>query len=177
MTMRLFIAIDFNELKDYFAELQKLLPKDVKLSFTKTFHITLKFLGEVQPDKVENIISNLKKIKFQSFSVHLDSIGAFPAENYIRVVWIGIKPEDKIMELQKNIDDSLNGLFKKEKNFKAHITLSRVKYIEDKKSFVEQMKRIKVENKKIEVNDFRLIKSILSPKGVIYENLAMFNHS
>ena len=137
--MRLFIAIDFNELHEYFIELQKLLPKNAKLSFTKTFHITLKFLGDVQPDKVDNIINSLKNIKFEPFTVFLNSIGIFPTENYIRVVWAGLKPEDNILELQKKVDESLKPLFKKEKDFKTHITLARVKYIEDKKSFVEQI--------------------------------------
>ncbi len=173
--MRLFIAIDFNELKDYFVNLQDLLPRNAKLSLTKTFHITLKFLGEVQPDKAEKAVEFLKKIKFEPFSVFLDSIGIFPTENYIRVVWVGIKPEDRILELQSKIDESLKPLFKKEKDFKAHITLARVKYPEDKKMFVEQVKNVKVESKKIEVKDFRLIKSALSPKGAVYEELAIFN--
>ena len=173
--MRLFIAIDFNELKDYFAELQKLLPKNAKLSFTKAFHLTLKFLGEVQPNNAEKVADILKNIKFKHFSVQLDSIGIFPTENYIRVVWAGLKPEDNVLDLQKNIDESLKELFKKEREFKAHITLARVKYPEDKKSFVEQLKKIKVESKKIEIKDFRLVKSTLSPKGAIYEDLEVFN--
>ena len=173
--MRLFIAIDFNELKDYFLGLQGLLPKNAKLSLTRTFHITLKFLGEVQPDNVDGVIKILKKIKLEGFSVLLGSIGIFPTENYIRVVWVGLKPEDKIMELQNKIDESLKLLFRKEKDFKAHITLARVKYPEDKKEFLVELKKIKVENKKIEIKDFRLVKSTLSPKGAIYENLAVFN--
>ena len=173
--MRLFIAIDFNELNEYFIELQKLLPRNAKLSFTKDFHLTLKFLGEVQPNDSEKIISILKKIKFEPFSVFLDSIGIFPTENYIRVVWIGLKPEEKVLELQKQIDDSLKELFKKEKDFKTHITLARVKYPENKKSFLEHAKKINVESKKIEIKDFRLVKSTLTPKGPFYEDLAVFN--
>ena len=173
--MRLFIAIDFNTLKYYFAELQLLLPKNARLSLTKSFHLTLKFIGDVQPDNAEKIADILKKIKFKSFSAFLDSIGIFPSENYIRVVWIGLKPEDKILELQKCIDELLKPLFKKEKDFKAHITLARVEYPQDKKLFVEQLKTIKVDNKKIEVNNFRLIKSTLTPKGPVYEDLAVFN--
>ena len=172
--MRLFIAIDFNELKDYFVELQSLLPKNAKLNLTKTFHITLKFLGEVQPEKVEEIINKLKMIKFESFNVFFDNIGVFPSENYIRIIWIDVKPEDKVLELQKNVDDSLKDLFKKERDFKAHITLARVKFIDDKKRFLEQLKMIKIKNIKIDVKDFRLIKSTLTPKGPIYEDLGIF---
>ncbi|MBI2650178.1 RNA 2',3'-cyclic phosphodiesterase [Candidatus Woesearchaeota archaeon] len=173
--MRLFIAIDFNELRDYFTELQYYLPKNARLSLTKTFHLTLKFLGEVQPDKIEAIADNLKRVKFEEFSVNLDSIGIFPTENYIRVVWVGLKPEESVLELQKNIDESLKGIFKKEKDFKAHITIARVKYPEDKKSFVERIKSIKVENKKIAVKNFRLVKSTLSKGGPVYEDLEIFN--
>lgn len=175
--MRLFIAIDFNELKNYFTELQKQLPNNTRLSLVKSFHLTLKFLGEVQPNKIDEIIGILKTIKFEPFSAYLNSIGIFPTENYIRVVWVGLNPEERILELQKQIDESLKKLFKKEKNFKAHITLCRVKYPEDKKTFVEQVKKIKVENKKIEIKDFRLVKSTLSPKGPIYEDLEVFNAS
>ena len=172
--MRLFIAIDFNELKNYFIELQKLLPKDAKLSFTKSFHLTLKFLGEVQPNNVANIVNTLKRIRFNSFSVFLDSIGVFPSESYIRVVWVGLNPEDKMLDLKNKIDESLNELFEKEKSFKTHITLVRVKYLADKKYFLEQIKKIKVENKKVEINNFRLIKSTLTPKGPCYEDLFIF---
>ena len=175
--MRLFIAIDFNELKDYFVELQSQLPKNAKLSLTKTFHLTLKFLGEMQPNNVETIIDNLKNIKFNPFNVFLDSIGIFPTENYIRVVWVGLKPEDGILELQKHIDESLIKLFKKEKEFKAHITLARVKYPENKKQSLEELKKIKVENKKIEIKDFRLIKSTLNPKVNVYEDLDVFKNN
>ena len=175
MLMRLFIAIDFDGLKDYFIGLQKLLPKNARLSLTKTFHLTLKFLGEVQPDDAEKIAGTLKNIKFKHFSVHLDSIGIFPAENYIRVVWVGLKPESGILELQKNIDESLKQFFKKERDFKAHITIARVKYPEDKKSFVEEMKKIKVESKKIEVKGFRLVKSALGRECPVYEDLEIFN--
>ena len=173
----MFIAINFNELKDYFAELQKRLPQNAKLSLVKSFHLTLKFLGDVQPNKIDEIIENLRKIKFEKLPVSLDSIGIFPTENYIRVVWVGLKPEDIVINLQKQINKSLEKLFKKEKDFKAHITLARVKNPMDKKSFVEYIKNIKVEDKKSTVKDFRLMKSTLTYQGQVYEELEVFSCS
>lgn|SRR3989338_13909 len=172
--MRLFIAIDFNELNDYFVELQSHFPKNGRLSLTKTFHLTLKFLGEVQPHIADRVIESLKKIDFGQFSVQLGSIGVFPTDTYIRVVWVGLQPEGRIMELQKQIDDALENLFKKEKDFKVHITLARVKYLEDNKSFLEQIKRIKVDSKKVEVKSFMLMKSTLTPDGPAYGQVEMF---
>ncbi|MBI1934874.1 RNA 2',3'-cyclic phosphodiesterase [Candidatus Woesearchaeota archaeon] len=172
--MRLFVAIDFSELNDYFLSLQELLPKNAKLSLTKSFHLTLKFLGEVQPNNIDDVTAILKGIKFEPFSAYLESVGIFPTENYIRVVWVGLKPEEKIIGLQKQIDEALKPLFRKEKDFKPHITLARVKYPEDKKVFIEHIRKIGVENKKIEVKDFRLIKSTLTSEGHVYEDIGVF---
>ena len=88
---------------------------------------------------------NLRKIEIRSFSVVLDDIGVFPSENYIRVIWVGLNPEEQVLELQKNIDESLKNLFKKERDFKPHLTLARVKYIEDKKGFIGELKKLNIE--------------------------------
>jgi len=174
--MRLFIAIDFEELKEYFTELQNnLLKENVKLTLTKTYHSTLKFLGEVQETNIEKIKEQLKKIKLEEFEVNLDDIGVFPNENYIRVVWVGINPKEKIIELQKNIEDSLKEFdFKKDFRFHPHITLARVKFVKDKPNFIASLKKIKIDRKKYMVKIFKLIKSTLTPEGPVYEDLEIF---
>ncbi len=176
--MRLFIAIEIPEdVKEYMGKVQEKIGSDLaKIRFVSKehIHLTLKFLGEVQPSEVESIKDKLKKIKFKAFSTCLSSIGVFPSESYIRVVWVGLKPENEVLELQKNIDEKLKKLFKKEKNFSAHITLARVKFVDDKKKFVDRLNKIKTEKKKIDVKDFKLIKSTLSPKGAVYETIMTF---
>ena len=83
-------------------------------------------------------------------------------------------PEDKVIELQRSIDEKLKELFKKEKDFKAHITLGRVKYAEDKKQFFSKLKGIKVDNIKFRVDNFKLMKSILARQGPVYEVVEEF---
>ncbi|MBU90319.1 RNA 2',3'-cyclic phosphodiesterase [Candidatus Woesearchaeota archaeon] len=176
--MRLFIAIEIpEEVKEYIVKIQKDIDNTankIRFADKNQIHLTLKFLGEVQPDKADVIKEELKRISFNPFSVQLDKIGVFPDEGYIRVIWVGLKPEEPILELQKDIDEALEKSFKKEKNFKAHITLARVKYIEDKENFINKLKNIEIENKKIEVNNFKLVKSTLTPEGPVYENLMVF---
>ena len=176
--MRLFIAIDFNELNYQFIELQKNLPKeDVKLTLTKRYHLTLKFLGEVSETDTEKIIECLKKIKLEEFEINLDEIGVFPNENYVRVVWVGVNPKEKIIELQKSIEEALSDFgFKKDFKFHPHITLARVKFIKDKPNFIDALKKLKIDkDKKIMAKEFKLIKSTLSPEGPIYEDLEVFS--
>ena len=175
--MRLFIAIDFEELKEFFIELQNNLPKeDAKLTLTKAYHLTLKFLGEVPETNIEKIKEQLKKIKFEDFEINLNNIGVFPNENYIRVVWVGIDPKEQVIELQKNIEDSLKEFnFKKDFSFHPHITLARVKFVKDKPNFIDSLKKIKIDkNKKLMVKNFKLIRSTLTPEGPVYEDLESF---
>ena len=178
--MRLFIAIEISEeMKEYIVKIQKNIDATInKIKFVNPnqIHLTLKFLGEVQPNNLEEIKNNLKKITLKPFSVVLDKIGVFPSESYIRVIWIGLKPEEPILELQRNIDEELKKLFKKEKDYKPHLTLARVKFINNKKEFIEKIKNISIENKKIYVNKFKLIKSTLTQKGPIYEDLEVFEY-
>jgi len=177
--MRTFIAIEIpEEVKKVFIEAQAQLDKDkAKLKITKDFHLTLKFLGEVEEKKIEEIKSALKEIKFNSFETSLTDVGVFPGENSIRVVWVGLNDsENKITNLQKEVDSKLETLgFKKDTRFHPHLTLARVKFVEDKERFIKNLKEIKIEKKSFKITEFKLIKSILTPEGPVYEDLASFS--
>ena len=173
--MRLFIAIDIKELESFFKELQKQIPLDLaKIKLTDSFHLTLKFLGEVSEQKIESIQNALHEIAFKEFLLTFNHIGFFPDENYIRVVWVGVKESKEVIQLQKEIDTSLVRLFTKERNFHPHITLGRVKFVKDKFGFISKIKEIKVQEHTIKVINFKLIKSTLTGEGPIYEDLAEF---
>jgi RNA 2',3'-cyclic 3'-phosphodiesterase len=173
--MRVFIAIDLpEEVKKYLSSVQKQLP-DARASFTKDFHLTLKFLGELTPDKIEKVKQLLLEVKFEKFVAGTTNIGVFPDENYIRVVWVGLEPENEILKLQQQIEALLGKEFGREKDFKAHLTLARIKFVSDKNSFLRQLKEIKTERLTFVVERFALKESILSPKGAKYKDLAVFS--
>ena len=98
-----------------------------------------------------------------------EKIGIFPDESYIRVVWIGFKGEDILFELHKSIDISLSRMFDMEKQFLGHITLARVKFVKDKKQFIEKLSSIKIEQKEFNIGSFKLYKSTLTKQGPVYE--------
>lgn len=172
--MRLFVAVDFDGFREYFEKLQWTLPPNAKFSFVKSFHLTLKFLGEVKSIDVDKIKEALASVSFDQFSVFLDSIGVFPSENHIRVVWVGIHPEEEIIVLQRSIDDALKDYFNREKNFKSHITLARVKEPQDKEGFVQHIRNIKVAPIKADISSFKLVRSTLTHMGPVYEDIAVF---
>jgi 2'-5' RNA ligase len=173
--MRLFIAIELEELSGYFKQLQEKIP-NVKATFPKRFHLTLKFLGEVEEGNIAKIKEALSKIKFSPFKMKLSGTGVFPNERFIRVVWAGMEDGKAIEELQQKIEDALAGMFKKDNRFHPHITLARVKFIEEDKKdgFIKAIKSIEVEQKEAEVKNFKLVKSTLTGEGPVYEDLEVF---
>ena len=176
--MRCFVAIELpEEVKSELKRLQEQIKNsgsDARLSFAKDAHLTLKFLGELTPQKVEFVKKSLANCKFRKFSVTLDRIGVFPGENYIRVVWVGVSPEKDVMELQKEVDEALQKDFKKEKNFKAHLTLARVKYVSDKEKFLQLLKNTEIKKIKFVVDEFKLKRSTLTEEGPVYDDLAVY---
>jgi len=176
--MRVFIAVEMpEEIKKILLDAQKQInTKEARIRPAKAFHLTLKFLGEVEEKKIENIKSALKTIKFKKFDTALTEIGVFPNENYIRVVWIGLNDsENKITSLQKEVDSKIEKLgFKKDTRFHPHLTLARVKFVEDKQGFIKNLKEIKIEKKAFQITEFKLIKSILTPEGPVYEDISVF---
>ena len=171
--MRTFIAIDMpEEIQQYLKWTQKQLG-NAKLKLVKEFHLTLKFLGEVSEEKIEEIKLLLREIKFKPFKTRLTNIGVFPSENYIRVVWVGLEEKD-IKIIQEDIDETLQKIFPKEKRFSAHVTLVRVKFVDNKEKFVDNIKKIKIDKKEFEVKEFKLKKSTLTREGPIYEDLEVF---
>ena len=172
--MRLFIAIDFDK-EEYFKELQTKLKSDnIKATYPKSFHLTLKFLGETE--KTEQIIQTLKQIKFQKINLKTTDLGIFPNENYIRVIWLGLKDHDELKQLQQDIEKSLEPFkFKKDyKDFHPHITLARIKFVKDKEALINKIKNIKPKQQEFKISKFSLYKSTLTKQGPIYEEIKSF---
>ncbi|MFH1210071.1 MAG: RNA 2',3'-cyclic phosphodiesterase [archaeon] len=175
--MRCFIAFELpKEIKDYLFEIEnKIRDNNSKIHFVakKNLHLTLKFLGDVDEDLLKDVKERLKNIKFKSFKIKLGKIGVFPNESYIRVVWVGLNPKEKVIELQQLIDSELLDLSEKDQEFSAHLTLGRVKFIKDKKKFLEKLK-IEIEEKEFLVEEFKLMKSELSKDGPTYSEIEKY---
>ena len=171
--MRLFIALDLKELKSYFNEIQEQIPRDIaKIKPVSSFHLTLKFLGEIQDS--EEIKSALKNIKFKPLKLKLTKeLGFFPSKSYIKVVWIALKENKTLMQLQKDINQALIHI-RDDFKFVPHLTLARVSFIKDREAFTKAIDNIKLKSKEITIKKFKIIKSELTSEGPIYEDLGVF---
>ncbi len=175
--MRAFISIELpKEVRDELWKLQKGFKDFAKIKWVakKNIHCCLKFLRDVSGSKIEKVKEALKKVKFESFGISTNKIGVFPNESHVNVIWVDLEPVSKIINLQSEIEDSLHGLFERDKRFAVHVTIGRVKSVKDKKKFIEKLKSLKVKKLKFKIENFNLLKSELTKEGPKYKILEKF---
>lgn len=177
--MRTFIAIELpEEIKsEIFHNFEKLEETGLVGRFTEKnqIHLTLKFIGDISEEKIEEIKEKLSGINSKKFNAKLGEVGFFPDKDHIKVVWIGLISEE-ISKLHKLIDENLNelGIQKEDKEFTSHITIARVEKIKNKSLFMEKLKSIHVKKLEFSVKDFSFMKSEFKGKGHIYKTLMKF---
>lgn len=170
---RLFIAIDFLEetkskLYAFQEEIKRSIWGDIKWVERENFHLTLKFLGEVSIDLIEDIKEVMVEVSnyVNPFYISLKGFGAFPSFDSPRVLWIGIEEGIKELEMLFGLLEKRlvkKGFEKERKAFSPHLTLGRVKSrnlkISREYSFSEE---------KIFVEEITLFESKLTQQGPIY---------
>jgi len=156
----------------------------LKLVESVNLHMTLKFLGnipEVLAPKIYNILQkevNESYFQGKTFTYYLKGVGQF---NRFSVLWVRLVGDIQFLQ---NIKDTVEELlFEKLKidrdkrtQFKPHLTIGRLKKDRINYKTFDSFKKIIEENKKKEfgefnVNQIRLKKSELTPKGPIYTDL------
>lgn len=181
-TVRSFLAIEIDkELIPKISEVQdafKQTKANVKYVKEENMHFTLKFFGDIDEDKLEEIESAINKVlkNHSSFDLTIEGCGNFPKPDIIKVIWIGIAKNDPMINLQKDLDKEFKKIgFRKEKKFISHLTIGRPRNQKDKnelKQIIKDNKDVKIG--KMTVNKIHLKKSTLTPKGPIYEDIKVF---
>src|SRR3990167_1748194 len=110
--MRTFIAIEIpGRIRERIQELLDVLrrtPSDIRWSRPEGLHITLKFLGEIPAEKVEEVKAGLKAISsLAPLPIQLEGAGFFPNERSPRVIWLGIQAGAGLRELAASVEDCL----------------------------------------------------------------------
>lgn len=144
-------------------------------------HLTLKFLGNIDREKVPQIMEAMARAaqNISPFQLRLGGLGAFPNLQRPRVIWVAVKGEaEKVVSLQRGIDHALAALgFPPEsRSFSPHLTLGRLR----ERASLGELRRIgesiiatKFEEvASFEVGEVSLMRSTLTPKGAIYSRIS-----
>lgn len=124
--MRLFIGIKTG-CEDYLLSLQEQLRRMGKGSFThkENLHITLEFLGEVSPAKLEDVQRAMAKIKQNAFHLECLGVSVFNKNGIVSAKVGG--ESNKLSVLQSKLETELDkcGFKKENRKYRPHITLAR----------------------------------------------------
>ena len=173
--IRTFVAVNLDPaIRGRIGEVEKDFDlKGIKLVDPALVHITLKFLGNVDEGRIDEIADALKEVKVPPFTARYRSIGGFPNARSPRVIWIGA--EGDFVELNRQVEDLLAGIgFEREGRFNAHATIGRVKFPapEQKEKLPGLFEKYRgFDAGEERVDRIYLMKSTLSPKGPKYEAL------
>ncbi len=178
---RLFVGsfINTDTLKKEYSNVKKELGNTIKGKWTpfENLHITFKFLGNTDVEKIPDIKESLSKYMDKTVDCNLDikGIGAFPSVFTPKVVFLKVNDNTGILEdIYYYVQSKLKNLGFEEdktKKFIPHITIKRPKDV-DIKEFYKKVRlfenKLFVQIEKIEIN---LIESVLNPNGAKYRKI------
>lgn len=180
--MRTFIAIPVpDEVKQYANNVKKELSSvvtDVKWVELANYHLTLKFLGDINQNMLEDIKQKLVMVgeSCTAFELSINELGYFPSHKRPRVIWLGVEGEmEKAEFLGERVDAYLSQLdFEPEKRRNYHLTLGRIRSEQPSAKLMQRTGDINNNRKKISfrVEEFYFMESQLSSSGPRYLPLA-----
>ena len=180
MTKRLFTAIKIKPSDDFvtlYNNLRiKLKHERIKWVPTGNIHITLKFFGETHEDRIPDISKALRSAaeKHPPFQFELKNVGLFGSTYKPRVIWFGIENSEALKNLAVSVINDLEkaGWERDRQNFVPHLTVARIKSVQDRHLFQHTIDQFKFSTIQTEnVKEFYLYESILRKEGPIYNVL------
>jgi len=193
---RIFTAIDISDearrkSSDYIESMSGEFPNlRVGWERAEKLHLTLKFLGDIDEDRLKNLIEAVEKTaeRFSIFKLQISETGAFPSPRNARILWLGVRDEpgnmrrlNEILETECERKD-----FEKEKrNFKPHMTIARLRQPPQSKELIEKHLHNDFVSIEFAVSEIVIYESRLQKSGSIYsivtkhrlkENLTTVEH-
>ena len=185
-SVRSFIAIELpDELKRELSQLRAQL-KPGELPWVKWvdpygIHLTLKFLGNVDKNRLDDVTGAMEEAArgIPPFHLEVRELGVFPNLRRVQVAWVGISGEvDKLGQLQQRLESDLAplGFATESRPFMPHLTLARLRgqaSLPERQRFGQLIVSTRFESAQgIKVDAISLIRSQLTGKGAIYSPIS-----
>jgi 2'-5' RNA ligase len=175
--MRTFIAIPLTkECQSMLDRLQGSLRgfhADVRWVAIPSIHLTLKFLGEVDPAVIPALAESLEQASRSenAFELRLQGLGCFPNLRNPRVIWCGIEGEtEKLARLHQTVEAACasQGFTLEERSFHPHLTLGRVNGKRNLQPLLDCIKIGPDLQCGFKADHYNVYKSTLRPQGAEY---------
>lgn len=174
---RLFAAIkiqpDENFLKVYYQLVNKLKEDSIKWVEPENIHLTLKFFGETDEGKIDDICQVLDEVcrEYQPFTFRLQGVRIFGSSYNPKVIWFGIENNELLKKIGNHLVNDLSkaGFLNDRQNFVPHLTVGRIKELRHKNWFQTTINHYSEKFiQEINVDEICLFESILKPGGPTY---------
>jgi 2'-5' RNA ligase len=126
--MRLFVGLDLPwELRQRLSELAVSLP-GARWVPPENLHLTLRFLGEVQPNQAEDVDLALAALRGRRLVLEMSGVGTVNRAGREVALWAGIARNQALEHLQAKIETAMQraGLAPEKRRFTPHVTLARL---------------------------------------------------
>lgn len=178
--MRAFVAIP---LPEEVADIVERLQGDLSVGRVVTrenLHLTLAFLGDLEPGLVEEVHGALSEIEAAAVTMDMRGVDVFGADQP-RLVFAGVEPNAGLTALRDKVNSAVRevGVELPRKRFRPHVTLARFHRrmpqheLDRLGAFLETHGAFRLEL--FEVARFGLYRSHLSQDGAWYEELAHYD--
>jgi 2'-5' RNA ligase len=183
--VRVFVAVDIGdavrrEAARVIAALQTRLeaaktPPKVAWVKPEALHVTIRFLGEMDPAEVERIMSLLAPPIAQApFDVQWRGLGTFPNNRHPRALWLGvINGAAQLASIEAEISRRLTGTAVEldDRALLPHLTLGRVKMPGTGVDWPKVLQSGEVKNATSRIDRVTLYRSTLSQHGPHYTEM------
>ncbi len=136
----------------------------------ENYHLTLRFIGEVEPWRAEEVDEALAGIRARPFDLVLNGLGLFEKAGRINALWVGIERSEALLRLQAKVETALQrvGLDPERRRFAPHVTLARTDRAPPDKliSFVQTHNLFRAPVMRVE--EFCLFSSKLGKEQAVY---------
>jgi len=94
----------------------------------ENYHLTLRFIGDVEGHMADEIASALDRVRRPAFQLRLSGVGAFGSKKP-HAVWAGVASSPDLMALQAEIERICQrlGVPSDPRKFSPHVTLARLR--------------------------------------------------
>jgi 2'-5' RNA ligase len=127
--VRLFVAIPLPpEVQDRLALLCGGIP-GARWTLADNFHLTLRFIGEVDRYGYDDVLAALGQVRATGFELVLRGIDQFGKGEKARVLWLGVEKNPALVHLRDRVEAALGraGLEPETRKFSPHVTLARLR--------------------------------------------------
>ena len=168
--MRLFVALGLPpDTRGRLARLASGLP-GARWLLPETYHLTLRFLGEVPRHRAEELDGALAALRGRRFTLQLAGVGVFEKAGRAQALWAGVERNPQLDHLQSKVEVAVQriGFEPERRRFTPHVTVARLDNAASGKlaEWVQAHNLLRADP--VAVEHFTLFSSLLGKDGAVY---------